>query len=242
MHRVLFILVLAFIAQPTMATADDGAATGRPTFGGLGHTSIGVGAIQVSGVDAPLRAALGDCGAVGPGSWRYGGGGKMLLFGLILGGKGYGFEYFDGSGSAGTARMSGGGGGFQLGYAIHRSAKALVYPLIGFGGYGIDIELDNTSDSDITFGDQIVAGASASTFQSGYWAAEVGVGVDWLLMYGGDGGQGGWSLGAELGLQMSVATSEWDTSDGATIGGVAQPRMVGGYLWLHLGGGGFFLR
>ncbi len=209
MHRFLFILALVLCLQPALASADDASSAGKPTFGGLGHTSIGVGAIGVSGVDAPLRAALGDCGAVGPASWRYGGGGKMLLFGLILGGKGYGFDYIDGSGSAGTARMSGGGGGFQLGYAIHRSAKALVYPLIGFGGYGIDIELENTSGSGIAFGDQAVAATSASTFQSGYWAAEVGVGFDWLLMYGGDEGQGGWSLGAELGLQMSVATSEW---------------------------------
>jgi len=242
MHRTLILLVLAILLHPAPASADGGSSPQKPVWGGLGYTAIGVGAIPVTGVGAPLQAVLGDNGAVGATSWRYGGGGKMLLWGVILGGKGYGIEYNEGSGPGGTARISGGGGGFQLGFAVHHTTEALVYPFLGFSGGGFDLDLENDTDATVTFGNHEIVEGGTATFETGYWAVEAGVGVEWLRMYGGDGGQGGWALGAELGLQLSVVNSAWEGAAGAEVAGIADPRMIGGFLWIHLGGGGFINR
>jgi hypothetical protein len=57
-----------------------------------------------------------------------------------------------------------------------------------------------------------------------------------------DGGRGGWMIGLELGVQVSMAGQRWQTTDGAEVAGIDAQRLTTGYIKLTIGGGGFFLK
>jgi hypothetical protein len=142
----------------------------------------------------------------------------------------------------GSADISGGGGGFELGYAVVSDPEWLAFPFVGVGGCGLSLTIDNDTFETIRFAnnDDIPAGSSRQ-YQGGFYYLEAGFGFQRLMMWGQDGeGQGGFAMGAELGFMVSSFNSRWGNDDDIALNGVDSVRLDGGFVRLTLGGGGFF--
>lgn len=212
-----------------------------PTFGGLGFMSVGVmvGPIGDIGSGLSNEFALG-AGATSPEfAYTIGGGGRMLAFQrLVLGGKGFGLFAPQFGGINGTAKLGGGGGGLELGFAAVNTRKWLFFPYFGVGGFGLGLDVRNESDSAIVFGDaDAIRPGESDTYSSGFVYIEVGAGIHRLLLIE----DGGFAVGFDIGGIFSAAPTRW-VSDNQDIRGVDRPRLSGAYLRLTLGGGSFLMR
>ncbi|MCA9587648.1 MAG: hypothetical protein KC657_20115 [Myxococcales bacterium] len=191
-----------------------------------------------------LDEALRDPAALGPGFERGdtaftvgGGGGALIGRRLWLGGKGYGFILPTESSDRGRARISGGGGGFELGIAAVNRPHALVIPYIGLGGLGTSVTVRNRTAAAMSLGGvPLLPPGEDRTLTGGFWTFDAGIRAFGLYFPGG----GGWAAGLDLGVTTTVVPSSYEL-DGASLSGVAPARMTAGYLRLMLGGGGFFV-
>ena len=235
---ILAVAALSCLASSSVAQAAEGSE--RPWLGGFGFAFQGISHMEVRGPDSALEAALGEGGGLGGFFWQYGGGGKALIWNFLLAGRGYGLVGPESATGLGSARVGGGGGGFELGYTVVRSQAWLVYPYGGIGGYGLDMGVRNGGDEPLTLGDRLViAPGDSTTCQTGYLAVEWGLGLQRLL----HDGQGGFQLGAEMGFQMSLRSQGWSLSGGGDLTGMGgAPGIVTGFFRLTVGGGGYFLR
>ena len=209
-------------------------------WGGLGYLAIGA----MHGSFHFLDEALRDPAALGPGFERGdtaftvgGGGGALIGRRLWLGGKGYGFILPTESSDRGRARISGGGGGFELGIAAVNRPHALVIPYIGLGGLGTSVTVRNRTAAAMSLGGvPLLPPGEDRTLTGGFWTFDAGIRAFGLYFPGG----GGWAAGLDLGVTTTVVPSSYEL-DGASLSGVAPARMTAGYLRLMLGGGGFFV-
>lgn len=212
-----------------------------PTYGGLGFMSFGV----MAGPIGDITNGLADEFALGAGAkspefaYTIGGGGRMLAFQrLIVGGKGFGLFAPQVGGVNGTAKLGGGGGGLELGFAAVSSRKWLFFPYFGVGGFGLGLDVRNESGSAIVFGDaDPIRPGESDTYSSGFVYIEVGAGIHRLLLVQ----DGGFAVGFDVGGMFSAAPTRW-SSDNQDLRGVDRPRLSGAYLRLTLGGGGFLMR
>lgn len=220
--------LVLFAASPALAT---------PRWGGFGqmHQGTLVGSFgMVSGLDGP--EALGPDGEVGGFGLTFGGGGRALLFGrLLIGGKGFGILMPDTYTERGVASAGGGGGGLDVGWAFVNDGRYLMYPIIGVGGLGFDVDVANDSATDITIGDVVIAPGRRAHFSTGVLYAEIGAGMQQLLFDVG----GGFILGGEVGLLVSVAGSKVEDAAERNVPGVDPASLLGWYTRLTIGGGGF---
>lgn len=189
-----------------------------------------------------LDDALRDPGGLGQGYARSdtalafgGGGGALIGHRLWLGGKGFGFVLPTESSDRGSARVRGGGGGFELGVAALNRPRALVIPYLGLGGMGTSVDVRNRSATPVSVGAIAIAPGESRTFDAGVWTVDAGVRAFGLYFPG----NGGFTAGLDLGFMTSLAPSSFETS-GATLGSVTPARLSAGYLRLVFGGGGFF--
>ncbi len=210
---------------------------GVPTFGGMGYGAAGVMVGPITGASAHLERALGDDGALGGLGWQLGGGGKALLWGLVIGGKGFFLAYPETATARGSASLRGGGGGFDLGYAVVHRADLIVVPFVGIGGIGFDLSVANITDEPLSFGSEEIAGGEDGDFSGGFWYLEGGVGAHRFTMR-----NGGPELGLEVGVMASFSSQEWTNTSDDTVDGVPSPKFAGAYVKVTGGGGGFFLK
>jgi len=225
--------LMASLASLTPAHAGE-----TPTLGGFGYVLQGVEFTSVVGLGGPLENSLGEGAAPGLAAWQFGGGGKVLAWNFLVGGKGYGIIRPEVSTGAGSARFGGGGGGLELGYAAVNRDGWLVYPYAGVSGLALNMELDNEVKLPLEFGDFEIGEESSEGFSSSYVAFEYGLGFQRLLQDSG----GGWLLGAEIGLLLTVDNTPWISESGGEVGDVISPEVSGVYVRTTMGGGGFVAR
>ena len=209
-------------------------------LGGWGHFSPGFFAGQVLNLGAQLEKPelLGPGAAPGSMAWSLGGGGKIYVAGVLLGGKGYTYVVPETSTDRGGAAVTGGGGGFDIGYAILRQRHVLLYPFIGIGGAGVDLEISNHSKQELQFGEgDPIAPGEKQRYTAGFMTFDLGLGVQTILhQY-----EGGLILGAEVGYITTTAGTSWTDQNEKEIEGVDAAAYSGAYFRLTIGGGGFFL-
>ena len=211
----------------------------RPKHGGLGYAAVGIVAGPIGDVQDALVQTLGP-GARSPEfGYAVGGGGRMLLFHrIVIGGKGFGLFPPEVGAPNGTAQVSGGGGGLELGFAAVNRPKLLFFPYFGAGGFGLGLELHNTSQQDIQLGDAApLQPGEERDYAGGFVYLEVGAGLHRLLFFG----DGGFAVGFNVGGLFSLAPSPWADA-GTPIDGIDEPSLSGAYLQLTVGGGGFFFK
>ncbi len=219
------------------------AADREMTWGGLGFARVGIVAGFSGSLGHDLETTLGKGAAPGGYFPTFGGGGWTLMGGrLMLGGGGFAIHLPSDGGQNGTASIWGGGGGFKLGYAVINNENWLGFPYIGMGGCGIGMKITNESKQAIAFGDDQIAPGAEREYSGGYVYYEFGFGVQRLLMWGHESGQGGFTLGAELGFLVSSFNNRFESQSGLEVGGVDAVRVNGGFMNLTIGGGGFFSR
>lgn len=210
-------------------------------WGGFGHAFAGMVAGDLGGYDARLSAdaALGEgAGPIVFGGMLGGGGRALLGRRLMLGGKGYALLTPRKSGLHGSARITGGGGGLDVGVALYNNDNWLVYPYLGAQGFGLDLEVTNDSAQPRRLGDLSIPAGESRTFTAGFPMIELGAGVQRLLFSGDN--HGGFMIGLELGFLYGFAGDAWQL-DELDVAGLGAPGLNGGYLRLTLGGGGFLL-
>jgi hypothetical protein len=213
----------------------------RPWFGGIGFASIAPYFGDLSGLEDVLRAptALGASYGVGRTAVLLGGGGGAVLFGkLWLGGKGYGLWTGPFENARGKAALTGGGGGFELGYVVSTRPKMLFIPYLGLGGFAYNLEVTNLTPGPMAIAQQAVIAQGASrTFISGFATLDVGLRLQRLLF----ARSSGMTAGVEVGLLRSISTRPWQ-SDPVELTDVPGASLDGAYVRVNFGGGGFLFR
>lgn len=174
-----------------------------------------------------------------------GGGGRALLAGrYLIGGKGFALVPQAQITSKGRAVMAGGGGGLDLGLVMYSGKRWLFYPLAGIGGFGQSLKIDNQSELDVVVSPTItLAPGEAIDLKAGFVTFEVGFGIGRSAFWGDprSGGAGGMFHGLELGMMMSVSEDRWKTDADVSVD-LPPASLIGGYLRMNIGGGGFFYR
>ena len=241
--RVLPCVVAVALLSPALAHAHDGEHEHRTTprrakFGGLGFMHVGTHVGPVADVASTLREAnaLGEQATSAQYGYTIGGGGWSLLHRrLVIGGRGFGlFSPRIGS-DRGTAEITAGGGGFQLGVAAVNRDPWILIPYVGGGGGGISMEITNRSDAAVTIADdEPIPSEGQRRYDAGFGYLEFGMMAHRLLFFG----SGGFAVGFNVGGMVSVVASEWNTGE-RTLEGVDRPRLSGGFFRITLGGGGF---
>lgn len=163
-------------------------------------------------------------------------GGGFLIGPVWVGAKGAALVLDSPNSSHGNAKIFGGSGGLEVGYAVVASERWLVVPYFGAGRfqYTVDVTNSGTAPLPLYAGENVLRGNTAS-FTAGFFTGELGVRVNRLLFLGG--GRAGLTIGAELGYLTSLQRAAWESGSGTTAPESAELR--GGYFRLLIGGGGF---
>jgi hypothetical protein len=212
---------------------------GRPYFGGLGYASVGLMTGGFSAMQATLSQGnvLGGGYDTAPTGFVFGGGGGVLFNRLWVGGKGFGMIIDTPNSTRGTAKLSGVGGGGEIGYAAIASPQWLVVPFVGVGGFGYSLNVSNSSNKNalpVYSGESIAPGAETK-YTAGFFTGEIGIRVSRLLF----SGSGGLIVGAEMGYLSSLQRAAWESSAGNGSSAPESAELRGGYFRLIIGGGGF---
>lgn len=212
----------------------------RPWFGGLGYATIGPFFGDLSTLGTALRApdALGESYDVGSAALTLGGGGGAVLFGhLWIGGKGAGLLTAPFKNARGEALLTGGGGGFELGYVLYRP-RMLVIPFFSLGGYAYNLRVENDTGRPMPLQNVLtLAPGQTRDIQAGFATIELGLRVQRLLF----ARSGGFIGGFEAGLLRSLSAAPWK-SDGAEFVNHSGAMIDGVYVRITLGGGGFYFK
>ena len=193
---VVTLLISCALLMPTPAEASEWGdeaevQIGDPAWGGFGYFSPGVFLGVVESVEQTLESesVLGPPAGIGVAGWTIGGGGWGLMAEhFLLGGRGFGMFYPNASTNRGSATVTGGGGSFDIGYAVINQDQWLLFPFLGAGGADFTVQITNDSSNPMSLGaaDEIPVAESRS-FDFGFWTVEAGVGLQRLL-HGGLGG------------------------------------------------------
>lgn len=239
-------LLAAAVCSTSTLLSYEAAAEEDFVWGGIGYTAVGTIVGHPGSLGNELVTTLGPGAKPGGFFPTFGGGGWMLIGDrFLVGGRGFGVWLPDVSAERGSATIHGGGGGFDLAYAVVSEPDWLAFPFVGVGACGLDLTIQNDALQPIAFGtnEDILPGQSRS-YRGGFYYLEMGFSAQRLLMWGGgeQGGQGGFALGGEVGLLVSSFNSRWGDEEDYAVNGVDAVRINGGFLRLTVGGGGFYMK
>ena len=173
-----------------------------------------------------------------PTALAFGGGGGGLWHRLWLGGKGFGMAVAMASSDRADTSLSGGGGGFELGYAVVATEDWLVVPFFGLGGFGYTLTVKNSSAAPLAlYAGESVPVNGQREYSAGFFTGELGIRASRLLFFN----TGGFMVGAELGYQTSLQRSAWEETS-SKVPAPESAELRAAYFRLVFGGGGFQFR
>jgi hypothetical protein len=200
----------------------------------------------MSGDFSALEGALAKDTSLGPGygvanaGVVYGGGGGALIKRFWIGGKGFGMSVGTAGTDRGTTNLTGGGGGFEVGYAVHSSAEWICVPFFGMGGFGYTLKVNSSGNPVQVYAGEVIPANGVRTYTAGFLTSEVGIRASRMILFGSSESHGGGLMvGAEIGYMTSLQRTAWE----ATATNASAPESAGirgAYIRLILGGGGFF--
>ena len=161
-----------------------------------------------------------------------GGGYGVVANRLMLGGEGHGLLTAEGAGRGRTVSVGGGYGQFNLGYLFSPTPNLRVYPLLGLGGGGLqlDIESEGTADN---FDDVLSDPNRSATVGRVSLLVSLGGGLEYQFGTPGDGRSA--RLGLRTGYVISAARSDWQLDDTSLSGG-PDASLQGPFVRLIIGG------
>lgn len=205
-------------------------------FGGFGFFEPGFTSINLSPINNLLTAN--GYSALGGGYLSSGGSGMGMINNLLIGGSGgnMAMESFGRNNTNG--RFTAGYGMFQLGYAFHTNKKSFVYPMIGFGAFTTNMQLeDNNTTTSLNAAlanpNQVVNLNSSNSL------LDFSLNFAYRILGGGDeNGSGGTMLGLSVGGFMSPTNASFQMNErDMTV--TPNFRPSGFYVRLKIGGGGY---
>jgi hypothetical protein len=205
--------------------------------GGRGFFKVGALALDLDALNSSLRGAgypelsssfltLGGGGFGGRGRWAFGG-------------EGHGIIGRNRTTDDGAYRVSanGGYGLFRVAYATITRRHVDVYPSIGIGGGGMQLDIRGRSSP--SFAEVLADPGRSARLSTGGLIVDVGVSADYRIHVPQPGGEpAGPLVGVSAGWLGSPAVGEWDLDGLNSVAGGPTLRIEGFYARISLGGWG----
>ncbi len=163
-----------------------------------------------------------------------GGGGYGSTNRVLLGGEGHGLITSDKGFNGRNVSVGGGYGLFTLGYLFRPSPSARVFPQLGLGGGGLQLEIGSQGNAD-EFDDVLDDPNRSATVGRASMLVRLGAGLEYE--FSGPDEEGGLRLGLQAGYLLSPLSSEWQIEE-TTLSGGPDASLQGPFIHLTIGGGG----
>lgn len=163
-----------------------------------------------------------------------GGGGYGVVNRILLGGEGHGLITADQGFNGRNVTVGGGYGLFTLGYLFRPHSSVRVFPQLGFGGGGLQLEIGSQGSAD-QFDDILDDPTRSATIGKTSMLVSIGAGLEYE--FSGPDEESGLRLGLRAGYLLSPLNSDWQL-DEMTLSGGPDATMQGPFLRLTIGGGG----
>ncbi len=161
-----------------------------------------------------------------------GGGYGVVANRLMLGGEGHGLLTADGSFRGRNVSVGGGYGLFNLGYLFRPASGLRVYPLLGLGAGGLQLDIKNEGTAD-TFDDVLNDPSRSASVGQASVLVSLGGGLEYQFGTPGEGRTA--RLGVRAGYMISALSSDWQLGNSSLAGG-PDASMQGPFLRLTIGG------
>lgn len=219
-----------------------------------GFFQAGYQAVDLDGLNTALTAD--GLPEFGSDFLTLGGGGFFTAGRFLIGGEGHGLltgEESTGNGEFRT-RLTGGYGMFNLGYAAWSDGALDIYPVLGVGGGGM--QLDIIERSSPLFEDVLADPGTSTRLSSNAFLLSASVGVDYR--FGADrpvrrrdrdrprgrdrddddddDGRGGWLLGVRAGWIWAPGDVRWELDDLNDVAGGPGTVPTGFHIRVSVGG------
>lgn len=229
-------ILLVFLVSiiPLCSPAQDTSATNTTYSGGAGSFQIGYGNFQTNKLQNFLPAGA---PSLGNHHLTVGGGGYAMINDFIIGGSGFSITGETVSTSNLEANASGGAGFFNVGYRVAGGKALNVYPLLGIGGGGLGMEINQTAN--LTTSDIRSNPGRAITIEQSGWLFDLSMNLEWYPIAGGnENDYGGLMAGLKVGYLYQPFADDWEY-EGGDISNTPNFNLSGFYVQLTLGAGGF---
>lgn len=228
-------LLLSLGAAPAVhaqSSPDTSASKEAGDAGGAGFFAIGIHSIDI----ASLNTRLDNAGypTFASTTVSIGGGGYGVVNRILLGGEGHALLTGDKGVNGRDVSVGAGYGLFTLGYLFQPSSSLRVYPQLGFGGGGLELEIGSQGDAQ-EFDDVLDAPNRSATVGRASLLVRLGAGLEYE--FSGPDETGGFRLGLRAGYMLAPVHSDW-TLDETTLSGGPDATLQGPFLHLTIGGGG----
>jgi opacity protein-like surface antigen len=162
-----------------------------------------------------------------------GGGGYLIRNSFLIGGEGHGALSTSGSTTGNQFRttVGGGYGMLNVGYAVFAEGGTLVYPMVGLGGGGLLVNIEERSTPD--FDDVLDDPRRGVNLTNSQLLASVGLGIDHVF---GGFGRGGLGVGLRAGWLFAPVEGDWAFGRSDVAGG-PDAGFTGPFVRLSIGGG-----
>lgn len=205
--------------------------------GALGFVKIGLGFGAPDDLNNDLSNSFGQSASISSSSIQMGAGGFMLFSKrLLLGAEGFGLFHSTEEVGQYSARLTGGGGGLKVGFALLNNNTFLGFPYIGLGLGGNRVEIKNDADEAILFGETTVPEYFEERLRARYPILDLGISIFKIPHPDTDG----LSIGGHIGYRTSLGQEPWEMDNGDNVIGAKEMSLSTFYIKLSIGGGGFF--
>ncbi len=202
---------------------------------GRGYFMVGGSRLNVKPLNNRFREH--DYSSLSENFLTIGGGGYGVMRRFLIGGEGHGYIGSDASSQTYRASVMGGAGFFNIGYSVYSENNWLIYPMIGLGFGGVQLNIrERTTPS---FDDLIEDPGHGSNLFTGGFLMSFSLGTDYLMILReNDKKAGGIVIGLRAGYTFAPMTGDW-MLDEQRIGRGPKIGLTGPFLRLSFGGGGF---
>lgn len=205
-------------------------------FGGFGFFEPGFTSINLSPINGLLSAN--GYSTLGGNYLSSGGSGIGMINNLLIGGSGgsMAMESFGRNNTNG--RFTAGYGMFQLGYAFHTNRKSFVYPMLGFGAFTTNLQLEDNNTA-TSLNAALANPNQVVNINSSNSLLDFSLSFAYRILGGGnENGSGGTMVGLSVGGFVSPTNANFKMNERAmTV--TPDFRPSGFYVRLKIGGGGY---
>lgn len=212
--------------------------------GGGGYFQAGYMMLDLDELNASLQAA--GLPALDDGFVTIGGGGfGVVADRFLLGGEGHALMGSEETTPDGALQVSMGGGYglFRLGYLAFSRAGFDVWPMIGLGGGGMNLQI--TERSAPTFEEVLANPLRSSSLSTGSFLLDVSVAAHYRILIEDDDPDpddedeiGGFLVGLQVGYTLAPGDPSWDLDVINGVAGGPDLRLQGLYVRGSIGGWG----
>jgi hypothetical protein len=216
----------------------------RYKIGGMGYLSLG----YTFNIGDDLKQNLNKTAILNGSLPSFGynfGGGAYILFArkFIISGNGFALNFQNTINKSNEMSFKGSGGDGSFGYLVFDRSAWMVFPSIGVGGMLMKMNIRNTGDSLIYFGDYELDIRTDSDFELSQTYMDISVNAYKLIRFNNStGSASGLTFGMNVGYIGGLGEKFWKLSDGTEIGGLDPNKFNSIYIKISVGGGIFRIR